>query len=210
MLESVFDLFAQIEGTDDRSQGGLGIGLTLVKRLVEMHDGTIEVRSEGRGLGSEFVVRLPLAAGAQTFAEGEEDPSPIELPVEIVPRSTVRKRILIVDDNVDAAEGLSRLLGLEHHEVLVAHDGLEALAANERMHPDVVLLDIGLPRLDGLEVARRIRKASEGSPPLLVATTGFDQAKDRHRIAEAGFDHHLIKPLDPGVLRSLVQAARAR
>jgi CheY-like chemotaxis protein len=124
-------------------------------------------------------------------------------------QALAHKRILIVDDNVDAAESLSRMLQLQEHEVLVAHDGLAALAAAERLNPDVVLLDIGLPKLDGLEVARRLRQRADRSPPLLVATTGFGQAKDRRRIAAAGFDHHLIKPLDPQALLSLLRFGKS-
>jgi PAS domain S-box-containing protein len=208
MLERVFDLFTQAD-SGSRAQGGLGIGLTLVRRLVEMHAGTIEAHSPGPGRGSEFVVRLPVGLDVPVGAELDESPDgrPAGLAGGSAPE---HKRILVVDDNVDAAESLSRMLRLLEHEVRVAHDGIEALAAAEHMQPDVVLLDIGLPRMDGLEVARRLREWAFGTRPLLVATTGFDQAEDRRRIAEAGFDHHLIKPLDPGVLRSLVESGKPR
>jgi PAS domain S-box-containing protein len=205
MLERVFDMFTQLERPADRVQDGLGIGLALVKRLVEMHHGEIEARSDGPGRGCEFVVRLPMAialeAGdAPPAGAAGGDPSPQR------PRP---ERILVVDDNVDAAESLCRILRLQQHEVLVAHDGLAALAAARDMNPDVVLLDIGLPKLDGLEVARRLREGGEGPGPLLVAMTGFGQAADRARTAAAGFDHHLTKPVDPQVLRSLIRTVRS-
>ena len=213
MLDRVFEMFTQVASPGDRSQGGLGIGLTLVKRLIEMHDGQIEARSEGPGRGSEFIIRLPLAIdqldehaapACEPAAQGES----LMPPEHALDHALEHRRILIVDDNVDAAESLSRLLRLQEHEVLVAHDGPSALTAAERMKPDIVLLDIGLPKMDGLEVARRLRHRSNGAPPLLVATTGFGQAEDRRRIAAAGFDHHLVKPLDPHVLQTLVRTAR--
>ena len=207
MLERVFDMFTQLEGAGrSRAQDGLGIGLALVKRLVEMHDGEIEARSEGPGRGSEFVVRLPIAIGRETgdaAAAGRRDARARRRP------GSRPERILVVDDNVDAAESLSRILRLQEHEVLVAHDGLAALAAAQQMNPDVVLLDIGLPKLDGLEVARRLRERAAGPRPLLVAMTGFGQAEDRARTAAAGFDHHLTKPVDPQLLHSLMRTARS-
>jgi PAS domain S-box-containing protein len=202
MRERVFDMFTQIEWPAQRKQEGLGIGLALVKRLVEMHDGEIEARSEGPGRGSELVVRLPIADEDRPVPEGavvragagEDRPRP--------------ERILVVDDNVDAAESLSRLLRLQAHEVRVAFDGLAALAAARDMKPDVVLLDIGLPKMDGIEVAKSLRAHGDGPRPLLVAMTGFGQAEDRARTAAAGFDHHLTKPVDPKLLQSLMQTAR--
>jgi len=204
MLERVFDMFTQLETPGDRVKDGLGIGLALVKRLVAMHNGEIEARSEGTGRGSEFVVRLPVAIGQEA---GDAVAAGTALASPSTPEARP-ERILVVDDNVDAAETLSRLLRLQEHEVLVAHDGLAALAAARHMNPDVVLLDIGLPKLDGLEVARRLRESGEGPRPLLVAMTGFGQAEDRARTAAAGFDHHLTKPIDPQLLHSLMRSAR--
>jgi len=203
MRERVFDMFTQIELPGRRKQEGLGIGLALVKRLVEMHDGDIEARSEGAGRGSELVVRLPIADDHRAIADGAAAGA------RDAARGSRPERILVVDDNVDAAESLSRLLRLQAHEVRVAYDGLAALAAASDMNPDVVLLDIGLPELDGLEVARSLRARGDGPRPLLVAMTGFGQAEDRARTAAAGFDHHLTKPVDPKLLQTLLQTARA-
>jgi PAS domain S-box-containing protein len=202
MRERVFEMFTQIESPGQRKQEGLGIGLALVKRLVAMHDGDIEARSAGVGCGSELVVRLPIAEDERTIGDGAAARAPDGA------RGPRPERILVVDDNVDAAETLSRLLRLSAHEVRVAHDGLAAVTAAREMNPDVVLLDIGLPHLDGLEVARRLRARAEGRRPLLVAITGFGQAEDRARTAAAGFDHHLTKPVDPKLLQTLMQTAR--
>ncbi len=210
MRERMFDMFTQIEWPAERKQEGLGIGLALVKRLVQMHDGDVEARSEGPGCGSELVVRLPLAAQGHaaaggcggTLAEGAAL-DPRDAAGEARP-----ERILVVDDNVDAAESLSRLLRMQAHEVRVEYDGLAAVAAARDMNPDIVLLDIGLPKMDGLEVAKILRARADGPRPLLVAMTGFGQARDRARTAAAGFDHHLTKPIDPKLLQSLMQTAR--
>jgi CheY-like chemotaxis protein/anti-sigma regulatory factor (Ser/Thr protein kinase) len=207
MLERVFDLYTQLDGTGDRSQDGLGVGLALVKRLVEMHEGDIEAHSEGPGRGSEMVVRFPLAIEEQIPAA----PPAGEGGGVAAPGPEVRQlRILVVDDNVDAAESLSGMLRLQRHEVLVAHDGLTALAAVPVMKPDVVLLDLGMPELNGLEVARRLREMDEGAQALLVAITGYGQAEDRARTAAVGFDCHLTKPVDLQVLYGLLQTGRAR
>jgi CheY-like chemotaxis protein len=199
-------MFTQIEWPAQRKQEGLGIGLALVKRLVEMHDGDIEARSEGPGRGSELVVRLPIAVEDRPSRTIADRAAPIA--IDAAGNGSRPERILVVDDNVDAAETLSRLLRLQAHEVRVAYDGLAALAAARDMNPDVVLLDIGLPKMDGLEVAKSLRARGEGPRPLLVAMTGFGQAEDRARTAAAGFDHHLTKPVDPKVLQSLMQSAR--
>jgi CheY-like chemotaxis protein len=200
--ERVFDMFTQIECSAEPKPEGLGIGLALVKRLVEMHEGDVEARSEGPGRGSELVVRLPLAGDDRMIADGPARVAPVAA------SGSRPERILVVDDNVDAADSLSHVLRLQAHEVRVAYDGLAALAAARDMKPDVVLLDIGLPAMDGLEVAKSLRARSDGPRPLLVAMTGFGQAEDRARTAAAGFDHHLTKPVDPKLLQSLIQSAR--
>ena len=202
MRERVFEMFTQIESPGQRKQEGLGIGLALVRQLVAMHDGDIEARSAGAGCGSELVVRLPLAEDDRAIGDGAAPGGNDAV------RGPRPERILVVDDNVDAAETLSRLLRLSAHEVRVAHDGLAALVAAREMNPDVVLLDIGLPKLDGLEVARSLRARVDGPRPLLVAITGFGQAEDRLRTTAAGFDHHLTKPVDPKLLQTLMQTAR--
>jgi PAS domain S-box-containing protein len=195
LLERVFDLFSQFESRD-HAQRGLGIGLTLVKRLVELHGGDVEARSAGRGQGSEFIVRLPAL-------EVQAEP-PTVATLGATRQPLIRRRILVVDDNVDAAEALSRILRLQDQEVCVAHDGHAALQMAGAMQPEIVFLDLELPKMNGLEVARRLRTGWPIRPLLLVATTGFGQEEDRRRTAEAGFDHHLIKPIDPQVLRSLL------
>jgi len=195
MLERVFDLFWQFESRD-HAPPGLGIGLTLVKRLVELHGGEVEARSAGRGQGSEFIVRLPAL-------EIQAEP-PAVATLGSTRQPLLRHRILVVDDNVDAADALSRILQLQDHEVCVAHDGDAALQMAGAMQPDIVFLDLQLPKMSGLEVARRLRSGWAVRPPLLVATTGFGQEEDRRRTAEAGFDHHLVKPIDLQVLRSLL------
>jgi CheY-like chemotaxis protein len=201
LLPRVFDLFVQAEQGADRTQGGLGIGLTLVKRLVEMHGGRVEARSSGAGCGSEFVVRLP-GAGGEMAGGGHAVATPA------VPRVPPR-RILVIDDSRDAAESMALLLKLRGHEVRTAHDGGEAIPAAEAFQPDVVFLDIGLPGMDGYEVARRMRRQQTGSKVLLVALTGYGQDEDRRRSGEAGFDHHLVKPADPAAVDSILAAMGA-
>ena len=174
-----------------------------MKRLVEMHGGAVEAKSDGPGRGSEFVVRLPIADARQLQ---QNDSIVSERALDRL--DTKRKRILVVDDNVDAAETLSELLQLQQHEVQVAHDGVVALATARTMDPDVIFLDIDLPMLDGYEVARRLRQKADGTRPLLVALTGFGQAQDRERTAAAGFHHHLVKPVGFPVLQSLLAISR--
>ncbi len=195
MLARVFEMFTQVERSLERSQGGLGIGLTLVRRLVDLHDGSIEVRSDGPGRGSEFVVRLPLVLP----------------PGELPPRSSGPRakalsgcRVLVVDDNRDSAETLEMLLRIKANEVRTAHDGLEAVEVAEAFRPELVLLDIGLPKLNGYEVARRIREQPWGRAVTLVALTGWGQDEDRRRSMEAGFDHHVVKPVDFDALEKLL------
>ncbi len=203
MLGRVFDLFAQGQEARDRSRGGLGVGLTLVKRLVELHGGFVRVSSPGEGHGSVFVLGLPLLASAAASLGSPCVPSPPSA-------GTSPRRVLIADDNVDAAEGLRLLLELESHEVEVVHDGAAADASLSRSQPEVILLDISLPILDGLEVARRVRARGGAHRPLLVAITGLGRDEDRKRSAEAGFDHHLVKPIDPASLTELLEGAPGR
>jgi PAS domain S-box-containing protein len=194
-LKSIFAMFTQVDHSVDRAQGGLGIGLTLVKRLVEMHGGSIEARSAGQGHGSEFVVCLPVLVGpAHT-----ETPGPAT--TQDLPRG---RRILVVDDNEDAAVSLTMLLELTGHETYMAHDGVSALEAVERHRPDVALLDIGLPRLNGHEVCRRVREQPWGKDIVLIALTGWGQEEDRRKSREAGFDGHLVKPVDHNALMELL------
>jgi CheY-like chemotaxis protein len=199
MLPRVFEMFAQVDGRSTRTQGGLGIGLGLVKGLVEIHGGTITATSGGPGAGSEFVVRLPaivaLPPGAADGRRVERDAG-MELPC---------RRILVVDDNVDAANSLAKVLRrIYKQDVRAAHGGPEALAIAGEFRPEVVLLDIGMPGMDGYEVARRLRSSPNTSTSLLVALTGWGQDSDRQRAKEAGFDHHLVKPVDPEAIRALL------
>lgn len=193
VLPHVFDLFTQADRSLDRSHGGLGIGLCLVKRLVDLHHGTVEAHSAGPGRGSEFVVRMPLA----------EAPAETE-PGDTVPQPGGPYRVLIVDDNLDAATTLAMMFGSWKHTVEVAHDGLTGLEKARRMRPDILLLDIGLPGIDGYEVARRLRSEPAFDGMLLVAITGYGQEDDRRRSQQAGVDLHLVKPVDARMLKKLV------
>ena len=195
-LEAVFKMFSQVKTTQDRSEGGLGIGLALARALVQLHDGTIAARSEGIGRGSEFTVRIPRRA---SLAE----------PGTAAPRlltAVAKRRVLIADDNRDAADSLAMLLEMEGHEVTVVHDGREALAGIEKVLPDVALLDIGMPEIDGYEVARRARLRPSGRGLMLIAVTGWGQDADRVRAIEAGFNMHFTKPVDPDRLFDVLRA----
>ena len=199
MLPRVFDMFTQADGALERAQGGLGVGLSLVKNLVEMHGGTVEATSPGRGRGSEFVVRLPLAPAEQRACIEGSARTPAFAP---------RRRVLIVDDNRDAAVSLAKLLELMGNDTRTAYDGLEALDAAVLFRPDLVMLDIGMPRLNGLDTARKIRGETWGRDVALVALTGWGQTEDRRRSIEAGFDSHLVKPVEPEELIRLLGALR--
>ena len=196
MLDKVFDMFTQVTQSIERSQGGLGIGLTLVKRLVELHGGTVEARSAGPGQGSEFVVRLPEQAGSAL---------PERVAVVTQPAApTAARRILVADDNRDAADSLAFMLRLSGHQVRIAYDGQQAIEMAESFRPALALLDIGMPRLDGYETARRLRDRPYGEEMLLIALTGWGQPDDRNRSLAAGFDHHVVKPVDPSMLERLL------
>lgn len=197
MLPKVFELFTQVERTIDRAQGGLGIGLSLARRLVEMHGGTIEAESPGPGLGSTFTLRLACAVAAPNLA----DPSPAG-PLEERPRQG--RRILVIDDNVDGAESLSLVLELSGHEVRIAHSGPDALAKARTFVPEIVFCDIGMPGMSGYEVAKRFRADRDLSRAILVALTGWGSDDDRRQALAAGFDHHLTKPVEAGKLRALL------
>jgi len=195
-LPQVFDMFVQGHARDRRAQSGLGIGLTLVRSLVEMHGGSVRARSAGADRGSEFVVRLPLARpdAPRVLAGAEDVPGKIPgLP-----------RVMVVDDNRDAADSLCMLLQLDGHDVHVAYDGASALDQTARLRPQVVLLDIGMPGMNGYEVAMRLRATPAHHGALLVALTGWGQDEDKRRAMAAGFDHHLTKPVDPAQLLRLI------
>jgi PAS domain S-box-containing protein len=200
-LPHIFDLFMQVDTTLERSISGLGIGLTLVKNLVEMHGGTVEVRSAGVGQGSEFLVRLPILAGT---------PEPPPSPLAPDPSPLIKgRRILIVDDNRDSAASLAMLLKLTGNETYTAFDGLEAVKAAAMFRPDMAVLDIGLPKLNGYEAARKIREQPEGKKMVLVALTGWGQDEDRRKSTEAGFDGHIVKPVDYITLMKLLAELQA-
>jgi len=192
-LEGIFDMFAQVEASRERSQGGLGIGLTLVRRLVAMHGGSVHAYSGGPDQGSRFVVRLPIVLEAHPA------------PAQPMPHEPVRPlRMLVVDDNHDAASSLAMLLEFDGHAVAMAHNGTSALAAAEAHQPEITLLDLGLPGMDGYEVCRRIRERPWGGRMILVALTGWGLEEDRARTRAAGFDGHLVKPVNYSDLIALL------
>jgi len=199
LLPVIFDMFRQSPHTVARSLGGLGIGLTLVRRLVELHGGSIDAESAGSGLGSRFTVRLPLPTAPVST------PVPKPAPVTSIPP----RRVLVVDDNVDAAMSLAELLRHRGHDVRTAFEGVGAVAEAERFDPDAVVLDIGLPGIDGYETARRLRRLPSGRHMMIIAVTGWGQEEDRRRSREAGFDHHLVKPAHPDAIELLFAAVPA-
>jgi PAS domain S-box-containing protein len=198
VLPTIFEMFTQVERPLEKSQDGLGIGLSLVKGLVEMHGGSIEARSEGQGMGSEFTIRLPLAASLPEVATGERraDKGPAA--------AVTQRRILVVDDNPDAALSMAMVLKLMGCQTRIAIDGREALEAAAAFRPNVVLLDIGMPKMNGYEACRRIRQEPWGRDVVIVAVSGWGQVEDRRRSHEAGFDYHMIKPLNHQALMELL------
>jgi signal transduction histidine kinase/CheY-like chemotaxis protein len=201
-LPLLFQKFSQVAPALERSQGGLGLGLALVHGIVTLHDGKVEARSGGIGYGSEFIVRLPVSAVNARAAE------PVAPAAQESRSALISRRVLVVDDNHDSAESLALVLRLAGHLVETAHDGAEAVAAAERFQPDAMLLDIGMPMLNGYEVCERIRSRAWGRSILIIAQTGWGQAQDRARTLEAGFDAHLTKPVDPTVVLQMLASKR--
>jgi len=197
-LPRLFEIFSQVAPALERSQGGLGVGLSLVRGLVRLHGGSVEAHSGGPGRGSEFIVRLPVTEGSVSRAPHEAS----EVGSEACPGP--KSRILVVDDNRDAADSLTTMLRMAGHDVRTAYDGLEAVQAAATFRPDVLLLDIGLPRMNGYEVAQHIRHQPWGKNMALIALTGWGQEEDRRRALDAGCDHHLTKPVDPSALEKLL------
>ena len=194
VLDEVFTMFSQVKSAQDRSEGGLGIGLALARGLIHLHGGTLEARSEGTGRGSEFIVELPRRMLPKA-SEGRAG---------VAAGPAVRRRVVIADDNRDAAESLAILLRMDGHDVTVVHNGRQAVATIDSFRPDIALLDIGMPELSGYEVARRVREGPLGSSITLVAVTGWGQASDKARAADAGFNHHLTKPIEPNALAKVL------
>jgi CheY-like chemotaxis protein len=205
VLPHVFELFVQADHSTTKAHGGLGIGLTLVRNLVGLHGGTVEAHSLGLGKGCEFTVRLPLIVGKRQ-QPNESDTR--ELQQE--PGHPSGYRLLVVDDNKDAALSLAMLLKLQGHEVRVGHSGQAALEMAMGYEPDAVFLDIGMPSMDGYEVARRLRQRPGLEKVTLVALTGWGQPEDRRRTAEAGFDHHLVKPPDSKEIETLLANLKSK
>ena len=195
-LPRIFEVFARVEPSGQNQVSGMGLGLTLARRLVELHGGALEARSDGLGKGAEFIVRLPLAAsaGAAAPSSGRPDSSP-----------AAARRILLVDDYRDERDSLKLLLEMEGHSVSIAGDGLGALEIAAKEAPEIVILDIGLPDMNGYELARRLRRLDATSKALLIAATGFGQREDRARSEEAGIDHHLVKPVDLNALEEIIR-----
>jgi CheY-like chemotaxis protein len=198
-LTRVFDLFMQEESSIARTTGGLGIGLTLVRHLVDLHGGSVEAHSEGPGKGSEFVVRLPVRVPHAEVAPAAAAP---------IGGSTGPRRILVIDDNLDGSEALAIVLRMAGHEVHVTHSGAEALTALGSIRPEVIFLDLGMPGMDGFETARRLRRVPDLDATLLVAMTGYGQDAAREQARQVGFDEYLVKPAHPDVVRALARKAR--
>jgi signal transduction histidine kinase len=198
MLGSIFEMFTQVDRSPEQSRSGLGIGLALAKQLIEMHGGNIEAKSAGLHQGSEFILRLPLQVDVPMSASKPRKEG----------KGICLRRILVVDDNRDAADALATLLRLQRNEARVAYDGIQGLAEVEVFKPHVVLLDLRMPGMGGLEMARRLRGLPAGNDIVLVAVTGYGQEEDKRDTKDAGFDHHLIKPVDPAALQKLLAEVR--
>jgi CheY-like chemotaxis protein len=199
MLPYVFDMFTPVNRNLQRAQGGLGIGLSIVKKLVEMHEGSVEAASDGDGMGSQFIVRLPVVL---SIVRPQANDSP---PI----RFSARRRILVVDDNRDAADSLAMILRVKGNESLAAHNGLEAIKQAADFRPDIILLDLGMPGINGYDTARQIRAQPWGKDVHLVALTGWGQDEDRRRSEEAGFDAHIVKPINAATLEKLLASSKA-
>jgi signal transduction histidine kinase len=202
LLPRVFELFTQVHSKSERGQGGLGIGLALVRRLVEIHGGTVTARSDGLGSGTEFSVRIPTLGAEKVVRTHASESAAIAV--------TAPRRILVADDNHDAAESVTLRLQLAGHQVRAVHDGVEALEVGKVFKPDIVLLDLGMPKMDGCEAARRIRLSSWGKSVTLIALTGWGQQQDRERTSDAGFDLHLVKPVSESQLFDALASAGTR
>jgi two-component system CheB/CheR fusion protein len=203
LMPTIFDLFVQEKRSLDRSQGGLGLGLTLVRRIVELHGGTVEAHSAGVNQGSEFIVRLPASPAPDVHLSVAQ--AETSRPASIAPL-----RVLVVDDNPDSAESIAMLLSFDGHEVKTASDGPAGLKLAATFQPQVVLLDIGLPGMDGYEVARQMRELPQTTHALLIAVSGYGRAEDRERARQAGFDHHLVKPTSVDQLVNVIAAHEIR
>jgi CheY-like chemotaxis protein len=206
LLDRVFDMFSQVDRSIERSQGGLGLGLNIVSRLVGKHGGTVAAHSEGPGKGSTFTVRIPLAApeaAGPAARSASAGPGPAPAPVGEDGDERIR-RVLVVDDNRDAAVTLTMMLGLMGCETRTAFSGFEAIDVAAEFRPELILLDIGMPGLNGYDTARRMREEPWGRDVFLVALTGWGQGADRRRSQEAGFDDHVVKPIEPSALEQLL------
>jgi CheY-like chemotaxis protein len=197
LLGTIFGMFVQGRDAFSRPQAGLGVGLALARIIVELHHGTLEGKSEGAGKGSEFLVRLPMSEAASAAAPPKQRP-------EASAAKNPARRVLVVDDNVDAAAMLSALVRTLGHEVVTVHDGIEALQVSEGFRPEVIMLDIGMPGMNGYEVARRLRQRNRTPQPVLVAVTGWGKPDDEMRSREAGFDAHLVKPVEEPKIRQVL------
>jgi len=195
MLAGIFDLFTQADRSLDRSQGGLGVGLTIVDRLVRMQGGSVRAQSKGPKQGSEFIVRLPRSTMSAVPAEGA-----------VLCGIAGKCQVLVVDDYADSAESMAALLEMDGHEVRIAHDGVTAIEMARQYQPGIVFLDIGLPGINGFEVARTLRAAPETQHCVLIAVSGYGQPEDQRRSRDTGFNHHLVKPIDPLALRQVLNS----